>query len=59
MLFRSFPTAPGLTWVGIDEKTGRPMQGGRSMPFLPGTVPSGIAAAAGQKTSEDLLTSEF
>ncbi len=51
---------PGtLAWVGIDEKTGRPMVGGRSMPFLPGTAPSGAAVVAGQKTTEDLLTTEF
>jgi hypothetical protein len=56
---KPFPVAPNLNWVSIDEKTGRPMQGGRSMPFLAGTAPSGVAAAAGQKTSEDLLTSEF
>jgi penicillin-binding protein 1A len=56
---KPFPAAPGLAWVPIDEKTGRPMQGGRSMPFLPGTQPTGVAAAAGQKTSEDLLTQEF
>jgi penicillin-binding protein 1A len=56
---KPFPGAPNLNWVSIDEKTGRPMQGGRSMPFLQGTAPSGVAAAAGQKTSEDLLTSEF
>jgi penicillin-binding protein 1A len=56
---KPFPSAPGLNWVGIDEKTGRPMQGGRSLPFLPGTAPTGVAAAAGQKTSEDLLTDGF
>jgi penicillin-binding protein 1A len=54
-----FPTPPNLSWVGIDEKTGRPLQGGRSIPFLAGTAPSGVAAKAGQQTSEDLLTSEF
>lgn len=56
---KPFPGAPNLSWVSIDEKTGRPMSGGRSMPFLAGTAPTGVAAAAGQKTSEDLLTSEF
>jgi penicillin-binding protein 1A len=56
---RPFPSAPGVTWVSIDEKTGRPMTGGRSMPFLPGTAPTGAAAEAGQKTSEDLLTTGF
>ena len=56
---KPFPAAPNVSWVAIDEKSGRPMKGGRSMPFLQGTAPSGVAAAAGQKTSEDLLTSEF
>ncbi|MDP2313468.1 MAG: PBP1A family penicillin-binding protein [Pseudomonadota bacterium] len=56
---KGFPAPPNVNWVSIDEKTGRPMQNGRSMPFLPGTAPSGVSAAAGQKTSEDLLTSEF
>ncbi|MDP2309482.1 MAG: PBP1A family penicillin-binding protein [Pseudomonadota bacterium] len=56
---KPFPGAPNVSWVSIDEKSGRPTQGGRSMPFLSGTAPSGVAAAAGQKTSEDLLTSEF
>ena len=54
-----FPVAPNLNWVAIDEKTGRPMQGGRGIPFLAGTAPSGVAAAAGQTTSEDLLKTEF
>jgi hypothetical protein len=35
------------------------MNGGRSMPFLPGTVPGGEVAEAGQKTTEDLLTTEW
>jgi penicillin-binding protein 1A len=54
---KPFPVPGGLAWVSIDEKTGRPMQGGRSMPFLPGTAPSGKAVEAGQKTTEDLLNS--
>lgn len=56
---KPFPAAPNLAWVSIDEKTGRPMQGGRSMPFLAGTAPTGAVAEAGQKTTEDLLTTEF
>lgn len=56
---RPFPAAPGLQWAPIDEKTGRVMTGGRDMPFLAGTVPAGQAMEAGQKTSEDLLTTEF
>lgn len=56
---RPFAAPPGVSWVSIDEETGRPMAGGRGMPFLPGTAPAGAAAAAGQKTSEDLLTTEW
>jgi penicillin-binding protein 1A len=56
---RPFPPAPGVSWLGVDEASGRPMEGGRSMPFLGGTGPRGAATVAGQKTSEDLLTTEF
>ena len=56
---RPFDAAPGVVWATVDEKTGRPMEGGRSMPFLPGTTPTGAMSVAGQKTSEDLLTTEF
>jgi penicillin-binding protein 1A len=55
----AFPAAPGLSWVSIDEKSGRPTKGGRAMPFLPGTAPTGAVAEAGQKTSDDLLITEF
>ncbi len=56
---KPFPVAPNLNWVAIDEISGRPVTGGRSMPFLAGTAPTGVAAAEGQKTTEDLLTTEF
>ena len=56
---RPFPAKGNLSWVGVDESTGRPLEGGRSMPFLPGTAPKGVATEAGQKTAEELLTSEF
>ncbi len=56
---RPFAPPPGVSWVSIDENTGRPMAGGRGMPFLPGTAPAGAEAEAGQKTSEDLLTTEW
>jgi penicillin-binding protein 1A len=56
---KPFALSGGLHWVSIDEKTGRPMEGGRSMPFLPGTGPTGAATVAGQQTTEDLLTTEF
>jgi penicillin-binding protein 1A len=56
---KPFALAGSLQWVSIDEKTGRPMEGGRSMPFLAGTAPTGAMTVAGQKTTEDLLTTEF
>lgn len=56
---RPFPAAPGLTWVGIDESTGRSVKGGRSMPFLSGTAPRESDVEANQKTSQDMLTTEF
>ncbi len=56
---RAFGSHGSVVWAQIDEATGRPMAGGRSMPFLPGTVPGGEVAEAGQKTTEDLLTTEW
>lgn len=56
---KPFALAGSLQWVSIDEKTGHPMEGGRSMPFLAGTAPTGAMTVAGQKTTEDLLTTEF
>ncbi len=56
---REWKGGGNVAFVGIDEASGRPMSGGRAMPFLPGTVPGGQAAAAGQKTTEDLLTTEW
>lgn len=55
----SFTPSGAVVWAGMDETTGRPVTGGRSMPFLPGTVPGGEVAEAGQKTTEDLLTTEW
>lgn len=47
----------GLEWVQIDEETGRRVtSGGRSHPFLPGTVPEPTGIAAGQISVEDLAT---
>jgi penicillin-binding protein 1A len=56
---RPWPTGGNLVYATIDESTGRLSAGGRSMPFLPGTVPGGVMAAEGQKTTEDLLTTEW
>ncbi len=58
-LDRPFASGGGVIFATIDEATGRPSATGRSMPFLPGTVPGGMAVEAGQKTSEDLLTTEW
>ena len=54
-----FPTLPGVVWAPIDESTGRVAIGGRNMPFLPGTVPDNVVGEVGQKTAEDLLTTDF
>lgn len=54
-----WPDAPGLIYAPIDESTGRVATGGRSMPFLPGTVPEATTAAVGQTSTEDLLTRDF
>ena len=58
-LDRPFASGGGVTFATIDEATGRPSALGRSMPFLPGTVPGGMVVEEGQKTSEDLLTTEW
>ncbi|MFH1463216.1 MAG: penicillin-binding transpeptidase domain-containing protein [Pseudomonadota bacterium] len=55
-----FPVPTGVIWVPIDETTGRVAGGGLSMPMLPGTVPEGSSEVlVGQKTSQDLLTTDF
>jgi penicillin-binding protein 1A len=56
----SFGTIPSVDWVPIDESTGRVAAGGMSMPMLRGTVPEGsVNVEVGQKTAEDLLTTDF
>ena len=55
-----FPEIPGVTYASIDESNGRVVKsGGRGMPFLPGTVPTGQAVEAGQVTGEELMTGGF
>jgi penicillin-binding protein 1A len=55
-----FPAPPGVIYVPIDEATGRVAGGGVSMPMLPGTAPEGSSEVlVGQKTSQDLLTTDF
>jgi penicillin-binding protein 1A len=56
---RPFEPIPNVTWVPIDETTGRMVVGGRMMPYLPETVPSYRAIEVGQVTEEDLLTQDF
>jgi penicillin-binding protein 1A len=51
-----FPMLGDIEWAQIDEATGRRVtSGGRSYPFLSGTVPEG-EGQAGQATLEDLST---
>jgi penicillin-binding protein 1A len=56
---RPFPPIPGAQYASIDESTGRVASGGRSMPFLSGTVPESSGGEIGQATSEDMLTRDF
>jgi len=56
---KSFPEIQGAAWVPIDESTGRMARGGVGMPMLPGTAPSDSVGEIGQKTAEDLLTTDF
>ena len=56
---RRFREIPGVEWVSIDESTGRAAIGGLPMPMLPGTGPDNVAVEIGQKTTEDILTSDF
>ncbi len=58
-LDRPFPIIPAVSWIPIDESTGRITTGGRSMPFLVETVPTGPALELGQKSTEDLLNTDF
>jgi penicillin-binding protein 1A len=54
-----FPPISGVQFVPIDESTGRVSKGGREMPLLPGTAPSGVVGEVGQKTTQDLLNTDF
>ncbi len=52
-----FPRHGDLSWVQIDEATGRRVKsGGRSYPFLPGTVPEATGTTAGEASLQDLTT---
>ena len=54
-----FKDLKGVIWAPIDETTGLVSEGGRSMPFLRGTVPGAGDGPVGQITAQDLLTSDF
>lgn len=56
---RRFKALPGVEYVSIDETNGRAAVGGRSIPFLPNTAPTNIVGEVGQKSTEDLLISDF
>ncbi len=56
---RPFPPLPGVEFVSIDESNGRVAVGGRSVPMLPGTAPRNAVGEIGQKSTEDLLISDF
>ncbi|MCB9665652.1 MAG: transglycosylase domain-containing protein [Alphaproteobacteria bacterium] len=54
---RAFPLSSSLEWASIDEETGqRVAEGGRSYPFLEGTLPEATAYTPGQARLEDLAT---
>ena len=53
---RSFPMRGEIVWANIDEEKGINItSGGRSYPFITGTVPESSGVAAGQVTAEDLM----
>jgi membrane carboxypeptidase/penicillin-binding protein len=54
-----FPPLPGVAFAPIDEQTGLIAQGGRSMPFLPGTLPNNEMGVVGQISAQDLMTEDF
>ena len=56
---RRFAPLPGVEFVSIDESNGRAAVGGRSIPFLPNTAPNNVVGEVGQKSTEDLLISDF
>ncbi|MCB9777990.1 MAG: transglycosylase domain-containing protein [Alphaproteobacteria bacterium] len=56
---KDFPPLPQVEMVAIDERTGAAARGGRPMPFLRGTSPTNVVGEVGQKTADELLTSDF
>lgn len=54
---RAFTLRGALESANVDEATGeRVTSGGRTYPFLPGTVPEGTGGEAGQLSLQDLTT---
>ena len=55
-----FAPIPDVTFHEIDETNGRVVaSGGKSIPFVPETVPTGPVVEIGQQSTEDLLSVEF
>ena len=54
---RPFPMRGNIQWAQVDEATGRVVSsGGRSYPFLDGTVPERTGVAVGEVSASDLAT---
>jgi penicillin-binding protein 1A len=49
----SFPQ-PDVEWAPVDEETGMRMDGGRSHPFLKGTIPEAATHRAGEVSLQDV-----
>ena len=53
---KKFPERGQIVWANIDEEKGiNVTSGGRTYPFIMGTVPESSGVAAGQVTAEDLM----
>ena len=52
---RPFDAIPGAVYASIDESNGNVARGGRSMPFLPGTVPDNVVGEVGQTGASDIV----
>ena len=52
---RPFGPIPGATYAAIDESSGNVARGGRSMPFVPGTVPDNVVGEVGQTSASDTV----
>lgn len=52
---KPFDPIPGAVYAPIDESTGNVARGGRSMPFVPGTVPDNVVGEVGQTSASDTV----